>query len=276
MAKNDLTMIYDSALCVGCDACTTICTQTYELTPNTFRTEIVEKEIEGPEDRKRKVFYKNACLHCKEASCTMACPTGACYKNEEGLVVIDESLCIGCNYCAKNCPFNAISYDKSSGVVEKCTLCADRYSEGLEPLCSTACPTKAIKFASRQKILEYAQSRVEALQKEGHTNACIYGDCEFGGKRVMAVLEDNPEAYGLPADPDIPVALRVFEKMPMRPVSLLAAGLVLGFNFVHSRKYEKKAEEVREKHNKAPFCYDDPGLDENDDLEVIDEKREKK
>lgn len=263
-------MLYDNALCIGCDACTHICSQTYDLTPNTFRTEIVEKRI-GPSNR--MVFYKNACLHCKEASCVMACPTGACYKNEDGLVLINKSLCIGCNYCAKNCPFNAISFDKNSGVAEKCTLCADRYKEGLEPLCSTVCPTKAIKFGPRDTAIDFAQRRVEALKGEGFEKATFYGEREFGGQRVLTILDDNPEEFDLPLDPDIPLSLRLFDSMPIRPISLLAAGLIVGFNFVHSRKYEKKAEEVREKHDSAPFCYVVPGLDEDDDLEAIEEKK---
>ena len=32
------------------------------------------------------------------------------------------------------------------GVVEKCTLCVERTSQGLEPSCVEACPAKARKF----------------------------------------------------------------------------------------------------------------------------------
>lgn len=280
LSNNDeLIMLVDYSRCIGCESCTAICKQTYNLSPNVFRTQIIERKIEqdNPDNSKgkaRRIYYKNACLHCTEASCVMACPTGACHKNEYGLVVIDDSLCIGCNYCAKNCPFNAISFDKFHGVVEKCTLCAERFSRGEEPLCSTVCPEKAIRFGPKNKLLEYANKRVDNLKGKGYVNARLYGDCEYGGQRVMAILEEKPEAYGLPANPDIPLMLRLWDTAPIRPITLLAAALIVGFNFIHTRKYEKKAEEVREKHDEAPFCHVVPGQDEGDELEAMDEKSE--
>lgn len=272
--KDGLTMLFDSSRCIGCDGCTAICKSSYNLSPNILRTNIVERKIENDpsEGKTRRIYYKNACLHCTEASCVMACPTGACHKNEDGLVVINEQLCISCNYCAKNCPYNAISYDKANGKVEKCNLCAERYNEGLEPLCAAACPEKAILFGPRSKILDYAKRRIEDLKGKGFADANLYGESNFGGQRVLAVLEERPKAYGLPENPEIPLLLRTFSGMPIRPVTLLAAGLVLGFNFVHSRKYERRAEEVREKHDKAPFCYVPPGQDEDFDLEAMEEK----
>ncbi|HSH36394.1 4Fe-4S dicluster domain-containing protein [Schnuerera sp.] len=274
---NELTMLVDYSLCIGCEACTAVCKQIYNVSPNIYRTKINErstgKYYSGISDGKmRKVFLKNACLHCKEASCVMACPTGACHKNEDGLVVIDERLCISCNYCAKNCPYNAISYDKENGKVEKCTLCAERIGEGLEPLCSTVCPTKAIRFGTRNEILDHARNRVKDLKKQGYVNANLYGDCQLGGQKVITILDEEPKAYGLPADPQIPIMLRVWNAAPMRPIALLTAGVIIGFNFLHSRKYGKKTEEVRKKHDKAPYCHVPPGQDEDDDLEAMDKK----
>lgn len=270
--KGELTMLFDSARCIGCEACTAACKKAYDLSPNILRTDIFEKKLKTPEGKTKRMYYKNACLHCTEASCVMACPTGACYKNEDGLVVIDESLCISCNYCAKNCPYNAISYDVSNAKVEKCTLCTELYVKGEEPLCSSACPEKALRFGPRSKMLEFAEKRVGDLRKEGYTNANVYGDQELGGQRVLAILEEEPKAYGLPADPDIPLTLQLWDSVPIRPGALVIAGLVFGFNFLHSRKYGKKAEEVREKHHEAPFCYIPPGQDEDDDLEAMEEK----
>src|SRR5581483_888974 len=106
------------------------------------------------------------------------CPTGATYQRDDGLVVMDYDLCIGCGYCAVACPYQARTlahemkfyYGKETvqeahsvhperiGVAQKCTFCIDRIDEaeqlGLKPgvdlevtpACSASCIAKAIRF----------------------------------------------------------------------------------------------------------------------------------
>ena len=53
----------------------------------------------------RTVHFPKSCLHCDEAACVTVCPTGASYKRgEDGIVLVDEELCIGCGLCAWACP----------------------------------------------------------------------------------------------------------------------------------------------------------------------------
>ncbi len=269
---HELTMLYDSSLCIGCNACTLACKEAYSLKQNVFRTGISERKTEDTNGKLTSIYYKNACLHCTDASCIMACPTGACYRNENGLVVIDDKLCISCNYCVKNCPYNAIIYDKASGNVEKCTLCKDLYDRGVEPFCSQACPQDAIKFGPREEILEYARSRVKDLKSEGYNDSNIYGEYNYGGQRVMAVLTAEPIVYGLKEGTDLPLMLQNFDAAPMKPFAFVAAGLVLGFNFIHSRKYKNKSQEVKKRHHGPPFTYIPPGQDEGDDIAAIEDR----
>lgn len=49
---------------------------------------------------------KYGCLHL--GSCISVCPTGAISKNENGEIVVDASLCIGCGRCADICPLKVI------------------------------------------------------------------------------------------------------------------------------------------------------------------------
>ncbi|SMP45375.1 4Fe-4S dicluster domain-containing protein [Anoxynatronum buryatiense] len=284
--QNEMTMLVDHSLCIGCEACTAVCKNIYDsdasiynVTPLIFRTKISELNTGqyysgSAAGSMRTVYKKNACLHCTEASCVMACPTRACHKNEDGLVVIDERLCISCNYCAKNCPYNAISYDRPAGAVNKCSLCDARIDQGLEPLCSTVCPTKAVQFGPRDTMIAHASQRVEDLKNQGYVSANLYGTTEFNGQRVLMILDEAPPAYGLPVNPQIPLSLRLWSALPLRPLVLAAVGAVVGFNFLHSRKYEQKAAEVRQKHAAAPYCYVIPGQDEDDDLEAMDRERE--
>ena len=81
------------------------------------------------------------------------CPTGASYKRQEdGIVLVDEDLCIGCKLCSWACPYGAREYDRDAGVMKKCTLCIDRiYNANLPeaervPACVAACPTSARHF----------------------------------------------------------------------------------------------------------------------------------
>jgi len=277
--RNDLTMLVDHSLCIGCEACTAVCKSIYEVTPSIFRTKIKEHSTGQyysgiSAGSMRMVYKKDACFHCTEASCVMACPTGACHKNDDGLVVIDNRLCISCNYCAKNCPYFAISYDRPNAVVDKCSLCEARIKEDMEPFCSSVCPTRAVRFGPRDEMMAYADNRIQDLQGQGYTNANLYGATEFGGQRVLNLLDESPQQYGLPVNPEIPMSLRLWSSMPLRPIALLAAAAVVGFNFLHSRKYSAKAEEVREKHKMAPHCHFAPGLDEDDDIEAIERKKE--
>lgn len=114
------------------------------------------------------VHFPRSCLHCETPDCVTVCPTGASYKRaEDGIVLVDEDKCIGCQLCAWACPYGAREIalphpkaptsdagrkDKKRGTMQKCTLCVDRiYNETLDerdrqPACVLACPTHARMF----------------------------------------------------------------------------------------------------------------------------------
>ncbi|MFP4556441.1 MAG: DmsC/YnfH family molybdoenzyme membrane anchor subunit [Bacteroidales bacterium] len=88
-----------------------------------------------------------ACNHCKEAPCLAACPASAFSFDDETKAVIHNSdNCIGCKYCTWACPFDAPKYNSNTGLIEKCNFCNERLKMGMEPACSTNCPTGALSF----------------------------------------------------------------------------------------------------------------------------------
>ena len=54
-----------------------------------------------------------SCMQCENADCVSVCPTGASYKREEdGIVLVDQDKCMGCNLCAWACPYGARELDQ--------------------------------------------------------------------------------------------------------------------------------------------------------------------
>jgi len=87
-----------------------------------------------------------ACMHCDQPPCRDACPAEAIYQRPDGIVLIDEDKCNGCQECLPACPYQALAYDRERGVVRKCNLCVDRLDEGFEPFCVLCCGDQAISF----------------------------------------------------------------------------------------------------------------------------------
>lgn len=92
-------------------------------------------------------FYLHlSCMHCTDPACVRACPSGAIYKREDGIVLIDQSLCKGFKACIQACPYKRIFWNSALRFSEKCILCYPRLEEGKPPICVQACTGKAIFF----------------------------------------------------------------------------------------------------------------------------------
>lgn len=91
-------------------------------------------------------FLSISCNNCEDAPCINACPTSAMHLSDDGLVMIDRMLCLGCDYCKWTCPYDALHLDPSGGIMGKCDFCIDLLYEGRNPACVDACPMRAIEF----------------------------------------------------------------------------------------------------------------------------------
>jgi Fe-S-cluster-containing dehydrogenase component len=183
-ADKKLGLVIDLDTCVGCQACVTSCKEwntgghmapltdinPYGADPDGVwfnRVHTYEHSCDGGNGSNRgsgnrgsgnrgsgkTVHFPRSCLHCETPACVTVCPTGASYKRAaDGIVLVDEDKCIGCQLCSWACPYGARELDAIVGVMKKCTLCIDRiYNDNLEPedrvpACIAACPTGARHF----------------------------------------------------------------------------------------------------------------------------------
>lgn len=241
MAIADFAMLVDQSRCVNCEACTLVCKQIYGTSKGIFKTKINVHES-GSYPDVVMVYNKKACMHCSEARCVIACPTKACHKTGEGLTVIDERMCIYCNYCAGNCPYGAITFDRGKNIMEKCSMCNTRVEKGLKPFCAEVCTSKVISFGARAAMIAEGQKRVEALKAQGYEDAVLYGESELGGLRVLLVLQHAPEKYKLPEDPQVPVGNRIWKYIisPLGGIAAVAAAVGLIANYAGNKRNVSK------------------------------------
>jgi Fe-S-cluster-containing dehydrogenase component len=135
-------MLIDVDKCFGCMACVVACAAENNVPLGNFRTWI--EHIVKPDGT--NIFVPKQCNHCDDPPCVPPCPTGATYRTPDGLVLVNDELCIGCGACVKACPYGARYINPVKGVADKCTFCDHRLSAGLLPACVEACPTGARVF----------------------------------------------------------------------------------------------------------------------------------
>jgi len=138
-----VSLQFEKKNCMGCHACEVACKQEHGLSVGPRLVRIIE---EGAD------FFPIYCHHCAKAPCIEACPVEAIARNERGVVLIDNDLCIGCRECLDACPFGAMQFEDNQEVAVKCDLCVDRLTHGERPACVTVCPTGCIHFNGRKSV----------------------------------------------------------------------------------------------------------------------------
>ena len=143
----------DSSKCTGCKTCQLSCKDNKDLNVGVNYRRIYEytggnwvKEGETFRQDVFSYYLSIACNHCDEPACTKVCPSGAMHKRQDGFVVVDEDVCIGCKYCSMACPYGAPQYNEEKGHMTKCDGCYERVAAGLEPICVGSCPLRALEF----------------------------------------------------------------------------------------------------------------------------------
>jgi molybdopterin-containing oxidoreductase family iron-sulfur binding subunit len=170
-------MVINLNNCDGCLACMVACNQEHGLSRGANWMYVFTYEDGNQDDEN---FLVRPCQHCTDSPCTKVCPVGARHTREEdGLVLTDYDICIGCRYCEVSCPYGVnyfqwgepdvpdseipdenqiddrgrwVGARPPEGVMGKCTFCVDRQDGqmGEEKVgttaCEEACTMDAIHF----------------------------------------------------------------------------------------------------------------------------------
>ena len=163
-AQRQWAAVIDLRRCDGCGLCTVACQTMHYLPKDQEWLKVYEvKDREG-----NRHFMPRLCMHCENPPCLKVCPVAATFKNPQGVVLVDQSRCIGCRLCIAACPYNARYFNFSDspkppspfanptpefpvpqqrGTVGKCMLCVHNIGKGILPACVDSCVMGALYIA---------------------------------------------------------------------------------------------------------------------------------
>ncbi len=186
-------MAIDMDHCIGCQTCVVSCQMNHALRPGSARNGVDTLEW-GRWPDGDLAFFPHACIHCDDPLCVRVCPTGASNKRTDGVVVIDQDLCIGCGVCITACEYGARTINAHDGfhfganspapyeaegiqplgVADKCTFCCERIDRGQLPACVQDCVAHVRAFGD----LDDPASSINAFIAE-HACTAVPGSALF-------------------------------------------------------------------------------------------------
>ena len=200
--------IFDASRCIDCRACMVACSVENNIAMDKTRIWVAGLGVMGEFPNLQRATMVYHCMHCEHPDCMSACPVGAYTKREDGPVIYNPDVCIGCRYCMNACPFGVPHFDYDKGLVEgafidKCTMCPQRIDIGMEPACVATCPTDALVFGERDDLIKEAHARI-AAHPERYVDH-VYGEFENGGTSYLILSHVPFSELGLPDLPESPV-----------------------------------------------------------------------
>jgi len=205
--------LIDLDRCIGCDTCTVACKSENNTrpvaSPLTFKNRggepiignpvgvmadhvsyrWVVKRVAGSYPSTTTNFVTSSCNHCEKPSCMAACPVSnpndpsnehnAIFKRaSDGVVLINDAVCIGCKECIAACPYGAPQFNSSTRKVEKCTFCLHRLYDGrgrtgLQPACVTSCVGNALRFVESFNMADAGANAPEGFASPALTTPAV-------------------------------------------------------------------------------------------------------
>jgi formate dehydrogenase iron-sulfur subunit len=212
--KQQIGILFDANLCVGCGSCYDACKLQNELheTNKDFLKDHLSNNTYTVVEQYNNIFARKMCMHCSEPTCVSVCPVSAFEKTELGPVLYNPDKCIGCRYA--------------------------RLKEGKIMACAEACPTGATQAGVLSKLIAEAKRRLREKPDKYYQE--IYGLNEAGGGNVLIISPVPFDQLGyntkIPKQPMSGFTLQAMEKIP----SVVSVGgiFLTGMYWLTKRKNE--------------------------------------
>lgn len=213
-------MVVDLAKCKNALKCQNACNKYHYVTgDNAWLKVYIMQESKDT----APYWMPMTCQHCDKPACVTVCPVDATFKRRDGLVLIDNTRCIGCRFCMAACPYSTRIFNWSEpmqgetseitmemdmqqhgheaanpehagvpsvkGTVDKCDFCPHSIQNGELPHCVTACPNGVFYFGDKYEDTVTNGDETLRLSKLLTDKA---------GYRLMEGLGTEPSVYYLP------------------------------------------------------------------------------
>jgi len=143
-------------------------------------------------------FFADQCRHCSTPPCKIVAEinnvNAISRDSATGAVLFDPTVKVKekeFKDIRKACPWDIPRWDDKTQGMAKCTMCIDRIREGLQPACVKTCPTGAMNFGDRDKILAMALERLEHVKKKYSKAALLNHEYV----RTIFLIVDDPGKY---------------------------------------------------------------------------------
>lgn len=239
-------MLADTTRCIDCKACVVACRAEWETPLGHSRDWVKQVELVKADGTPQVMLFPGRCQHCDDAPCIEACPSGAAYKREDGMVLQDDEICSGCELCVPACPYDARWLNPETNTISKCTFCQPRVDEGLQPACVQTCVGKALIFGDKND----PDSEVARLLKAKKWLKLTTDEVYIGPNHYYYTAGEKIPDEVMPKLHDKHLAGTVMEKV-VNPVGIIGVGgMMLAFLGAGVMKMIGRREEVQDKEGK--------------------------
>ncbi|WP_335998629.1 4Fe-4S ferredoxin N-terminal domain-containing protein [Halorientalis halophila] len=221
--------------CDGCLACVVACQEEHGTSRGANWMYVFTYEDDDQDDEN---FLVRPCQHCTDSPCTKVCPVGARHTREQdGLVLTDYEICIGCRYCEVSCPYgvnyfqwgepdtpdseidDAHQYDERDrwvgarppkGAMGKCTFCVDRQDGQMgedkigTTACEEACAMDAIHFGDLNDPESAPNQHLEQYRSSQENDTSTFPDRKDHTVSTFKLMEErgtNPNIHYVGNEP---------------------------------------------------------------------------
>ncbi|MFP9192654.1 4Fe-4S ferredoxin N-terminal domain-containing protein [Natronosalvus vescus] len=214
-------MVIDLEKCDGCLACVVACSQENNTSAGANWMYVFTYEDDHQDGEN---FLVRTCQHCTDAPCEKVCPTTARHtRTEDGLVLTDYDVCIGCRYCQVACPYGVnyfqwgepdtpgseldpnhvydgrdrrVDSRPPKGVMGKCTMCPSRQDGKMgedkvgTTACEDACTMDAIHFGDMNDPDSDPNQYLERVRSENPNDREYYPNRTPDTVNTFRLLEE--------------------------------------------------------------------------------------